>query len=210
MLSKKQCVQAIEIIGDMFPEARCELEHENVFQLLVATILSAQATDVSVNKVTPKLFAAYPSPETLADAPVEGIMTIINSIGLYRNKAKYLSKMAQMLLADYGGEVPQTREELMRLPGVGRKTANVVLSVGFDIPAIAVDTHVERVTKRLKMVPQNANVLEVEQTLMEKLPKELWSIAHHRLIFYGRYRCTARKTDCESCDFILTAVGAIN
>src|SRR5699024_1269891 len=119
MLSKKQCVQAIEMIGDMFPEARCELEHENVFQLLVATILSAQATDVSVNKVTPRLFAAYPTPEALADAPVEEIMTIINSIGLYRNKAKYLSKMAQMLLADYDGKVPRTREELMRLPGVG-------------------------------------------------------------------------------------------
>ncbi|MDE1549069.1 endonuclease III [Jeotgalibaca caeni] len=208
MLTSEQCVQAIEIMGEMFPEAKCELNHQNAFELLVATILSAQATDVSVNKVTPALFQAYPAPEDLANADETEIMAIINSIGLYRNKAKYLRKMAGMLVAEYGGEVPQTREELVRLPGVGRKTANVVLSVAFHIPAIAVDTHVERVTKRLKMVPQEANVLEVEQTLMEKLPSEIWGIAHHRLIFYGRYRCTARKPDCEACDYILRAVGA--
>lgn len=209
MLTKEQSIQAIEIIGEMFPEAKCELEHRNVFELLVATILSAQATDVSVNKATPALFSAFPDPQALAGATMDEVIPLINSIGLYRNKAKYLIKMAQMLLTDFSGNVPRTREELMRLPGVGRKTANVVLSVGFNIPAIAVDTHVERVTKRLKMVPADASVREVEETLMKKLPEELWGIAHHRLIFFGRYRCTARHTNCDSCEMILHTVGAI-
>ena len=207
MLNKEQTVQAIEIMGEMFPEAECELDHRNVFELLCATIMSAQATDISVNKVTPKLFEMYPTSKDLANASIDTVMSLINSIGLYRNKSKYLINMARMLEQDFNGEVPRTRTELMKLPGVGRKTANVVLSVGYDIPAIAVDTHVERVTKRLKIVPEYASVREVENILMEKLPEDLWSIAHHRLIFYGRYRCTARKPDCESCRYILNEVG---
>lgn len=199
LLSKEECREAIELMGEMFPEAQCELVHRNVFELLIATILSAQATDVSVNKVTPLLFAAYPTPFAMLDAEVEDIMEIINSIGLYRMKSKNIKQTCRILVEEYGGEVPHSREELMRLPGVGRKTANVVLSVGFGIPALAVDTHVERVTKRLKMVPQNATVREVEEILMEQLPDSLWSIAHHRMIFFGRYYCTARNPKCVEC-----------
>lgn len=199
LLSKEECIEAIELMGRMFPEARCELVHRNVFELLIATILSAQATDVSVNKVTPRLFAAYPTPHALLDADVAEIMEIINSIGLYRMKSKNIKQTCRILVEEYGGEVPHTREELMRLPGVGRKTANVVLSVGFAIPALAVDTHVERVTKRLKMVPQDATVREVEDILMEQLPASMWGIAHHRMIFFGRYYCTARNPKCVEC-----------
>lgn len=199
MLSKRQCVLAVEWMGEMFPEARCELVHQNVFELLIATILSAQATDVSVNKVTPILFAAYPTPLAIMEADIEAVMAIINSIGLYRMKAKNIKKTCRILVEEYGGEVPNTREELMRLPGVGRKTANVVLSVGFGVPALAVDTHVERVAKRLRMVPKSATVREVEDILMKKLPESMWTDAHHRMIFFGRYRCTARNPNCEAC-----------
>ena len=165
-------------------------------------ILSAQATDVSVNKVTPTLFAAYPTPEALAAAPVEEIIEKIRTIGLYRNKAKNIKACASQLIERFNGQVPRTREELVSLPGVGRKTANVVLGDAFGIPAIAVDTHVERVTKRLRICRLDANVLEVEQTLMKKVPEDLWVKTHHTLIFFGRYHCTARAPKCEVCPLL--------
>lgn len=202
MLSKAKTVEAIEIMGEMFPDAKCELVHQNPFQLLIAVILSAQATDVSVNKATPALFAAYPTPTALAQAPLEDIQVKIKTIGLYRNKAKNIKACAQMLLDRFGGEVPETREELMQLPGVGRKTANVVLGDAFGIPAIAVDTHVERVSKRLRICKQSASVLEIEETLMKKIPKNLWVTAHHRIIFFGRYHCLARNPKCEGCPLL--------
>lgn len=202
MLSKAKTVEALEIMGEMFPDAKCELVHQNPFQLLIAVILSAQATDVSVNKATPALFAAYPTPTALAQAPLEDIQAKIKTIGLYRNKSKNIKACAQMLLDQFGGKVPETREELVLLPGVGRKTANVVLGDAFGIPAIAVDTHVERVSKRLRICKQSASVLEVEETLMKKIPKNLWVTAHHRIIFFGRYHCLARNPKCEGCPLL--------
>jgi endonuclease-3 len=186
----------------MFPDAVGELHSDSPFQLLIAVILSAQATDVSVNKATPALFKAYPTPEALAQAPIEDIIEKIKMIGLYRNKAKNIKACAQMLLDNYDGVVPNSREELIKLPGVGRKTANVVLGDAFGVPAIAVDTHVERVTKRLRICKLNASVTEVEATLMRKIPKDLWVKSHHTLIFFGRYHCTARSPKCEICPLL--------
>lgn len=197
MLSQEKTMEAIEIMYEMFPNAECELKHKNPFELLIAVILSAQATDVSVNKATPGLFAAFPTPEALAAAPVEEIIAKIKTIGLYRNKAKNIKACAQQLLERFNGEVPQTRDELVSLPGVGRKTANVVMGDAFGEPAFAVDTHVERVSKRLRICKLNANVTEVEQTLMRKVPKELWVKTHHTMIFFGRYHCLARAPKCE-------------
>ena len=198
MLSQEKTMEAIEIMYEMFPNAECELKHKNPFELLIAVILSAQATDVSVNKATPGLFAAFPTPEALAAAPVEEIIAKIKTIGLYRNKAKNIKACAQQLLERFNGEVPQTRDELVSLPGVGRKTANVVMGDAFGEPAFAVDTHVERVSKRLRICKLNANVTEVEQTLMRKVPKELWVKTHHTMIFFGRYHCLARAPKCEA------------
>ncbi|MBO0450692.1 endonuclease III [Candidatus Enterococcus murrayae] len=202
MLSKEKTMEAMSRMYQMFPDAVGELHSESPFQLLIAVILSAQATDVSVNKATPALFSAYPTPEALAQAPIDDIISKIKTIGLYRNKAKNIKACAQMLLDDYGGIVPDSREELIKLPGVGRKTANVVLGDAFGEPAIAVDTHVERVTKRLRICKLNASVTEVEATLMRKIPKELWVKSHHTLIFFGRYHCTARSPKCEICPLL--------
>ena len=202
MLSKEKTMEAMSRMYEMFPDAVGELHSESPFQLLIAVILSAQATDVSVNKATPALFAAYPTPEALAQAPIEEIIAKIRTIGLYRNKAKNIKACAQMLLDNYGGVVPNSREELIKLPGVGRKTANVVLGDAFGVPAIAVDTHVERVTKRLRICKLSASVTEVEATLMRKIPKDLWVKSHHTLIFFGRYHCTARAPKCEICPLL--------
>ncbi|AEB29737.1 endonuclease III [Carnobacterium sp. 17-4] len=199
MLPKTQTIQMIEAMGNLFPHATCELVHKNAFELLIAVMLSAQTTDVSVNKITPELFRKYPTPEAFLDAPVEDIMEQLKTIGLYRNKAKFIKGCCRKLIDEFNGMVPNKRSELESLPGVGRKTANVVLSVAFNLPAIAVDTHVERVTKRLGICPPKATVREVEEILMQQLPKELWSIAHHRLIFFGRYQCTARNHDHDIC-----------
>ncbi|WP_192988282.1 endonuclease III [Carnobacterium mobile] len=199
MLSKKKTVEVIEAMGELFPDAKCELTHRNAFELLIAVMLSAQTTDVSVNKITPNLFDRYPTPEAFTTAPLEDIMNAIKTIGLYRNKAKYIKGCCQKLVDEFNGEVPRTRKELESLPGIGRKSANVVLSVAFNVPAIAVDTHVERVTKRLGICPPDATVRQVEEILMKKLPPEMWSIAHHRLIFFGRYQCTARNHDHTVC-----------
>ncbi|MBO0422280.1 endonuclease III [Enterococcus plantarum] len=202
MLSKEKTMEAIEIMYDMFPDAACELTHKSPFQLLIAVILSAQATDVSVNKATPALFAAYPTPEALATAPLEDIIQKIKMIGLYRNKAKNIKACAVQLLDQFDGKVPESREELVSLPGVGRKTANVVMGDAFGEPAIAVDTHVERVSKRLRICKLDANVMEVERTLMRKIPKELWVKTHHTMIFFGRYHCLARNPKCDSCPLL--------
>lgn len=202
MISKEKTMLALEKMYAMFPEAHGELNYETPFQLLIAVILSAQATDVSVNKATPALFEVFPTPETLAEAPLEEITEKIRTIGLFRNKAKNIKACAQQLLEKFDGQVPQTREELILLPGVGRKTANVVLGDAFDIPAIAVDTHVERVSKRLRICKLNANVTEVEETLMRKVPEELWVKTHHTMIFFGRYHCIARSPKCEKCPLL--------
>ena len=202
MLSKTKTIEAVQTMGDLFPDAHCELIHRNAFELLIATILSAQATDVGVNKVTPKLFERFPTPAHLAAAREEAVIECIQSIGLYRSKAKNIRLCAQQLMERFNGEVPKTREELVSLAGVGRKTANVVMSVAFNIPAFAVDTHVERISKRLQICRQKDTVLEVEETLCRKIPKELWSRAHHWMIFFGRYHCIARKPKCHECPLL--------
>lgn len=202
MINKEKTMKAIEIMQQMFPDAHGELQHKNAFELLIAVILSAQATDVSVNKVTPELFKRFPTPQALAVAPLEEIIAKIRTIGLYRNKAKNIKACAEKLLTDFNGEIPKTREELMSLPGVGRKSANVVLGDAFGVPGIAVDTHVERVSKRLRICKLNASVLEVEETLMRKIPKKIWVNAHHTMIFFGRYHCTARAPKCEICPLL--------
>lgn len=202
MLSKIKTIEAVRTMGDLFPDAHCELNHRNAFELLIATILSAQATDVGVNKVTPKLFERFPTPAHLAAASEESVIECIQSLGLYRSKAKNIRLCAQQLMERFDGEVPQTREELVSLAGVGRKTANVVMSVAFNIPAFAVDTHVERISKCLQICRQKDSVLEVEETLCRKIPKELWSRAHHWMIFFGRYHCIARKPKCHECPLL--------
>lgn len=199
LLTSEEATKVIRAMGQLFPEAKAELNHDSPFQLLIAVILSAQTTDVGVNKVTPGLFEAYPTPEALMQAGREDIMEKIKTIGLYRNKAKFIKSCATDIVERFGGEVPQTRKELQSLAGVGRKTANVVMSVAFDEPAIAVDTHVNRISKKFNIAPEDASIRQVENCLMEKLPKDLWSQAHHWLIFFGRYQCPARDHDHEEC-----------
>lgn len=185
MLTKQQIRYCLDEIANMFPNAHCELVHRNPFELLIAVVLSAQCTDALVNKVTKQLFEKYKTPEDYVSVPLEELQQDIRSIGLYRNKAKNIQQLCRILIEQYNGEVPKNRDELMKLPGVGRKTANVVVSVAFGVPAIAVDTHVERVSKRLGICRWKDSVLEVEETLMKKIPKEEWSVTHHRLIFLG-------------------------
>ncbi|QTJ36155.1 endonuclease III [Dolosigranulum pigrum] len=199
LLTSEETTKVIRAMGQLFPEAKAELNHDSPFQLLIAVILSAQTTDVGVNKVTPGLFEAYPTPEALMQADREDIMEKIKTIGLYRNKAKFIKSCATDIVERFGGEVPQTRKELQSLAGVGRKTANVVMSVAFDEPAIAVDTHVNRISKKFNIAPEDASIRQVENCLMEKLPEDLWSQAHHWLIFFGRYQCPARDHDHEEC-----------
>jgi endonuclease III len=189
-------------MGDMFPEAHCELVHSNPFELVIAVALSAQCTDALVNKVTKNLFQKYKRPEDYLQVSLEELQNDIRSIGLFRNKAKNIQKLCRLLLDEYDGVVPQELEELQKLPGVGRKTANVVMSVAFGIPAIAVDTHVERVSKRLGFCRYKDSVLEVENTLMKRVPRDEWSVTHHRLIFFGRYHCKAQNPQCPSCPLL--------
>ena len=202
MLTKKQTIAALDEIAKMFPDAHCELVHDNPFELLIAVVLSAQTTDANVNNVTKTLFRKYKTPEDYVRTPLEELERDIRSIGLYRSKAKNIKKLCETLIEKYNGEVPRTREELMTLAGVGRKTANVVISVAFGVPAIAVDTHVERVSKRLGICRWNDSIREVEETLMKKIPKERWSEAHHQLIFFGRYHCKARSPQCDICPLL--------
>lgn len=198
MINTNYILDELEI---MFPNAECELVHKNAYELVVAVALSAQTTDISVNKITPKLFKSYPTPYDLASADIKEIENHIKSIGLYRNKAKNIKGLAQCLIDLYGGEVPKEMDELILLPGVGRKTANVIMSVCFNIPAIAVDTHVERVSKRLGLAFKNDSVLAVEKKLQKKIKKDRWNKAHHLFIFFGRYKCTARNPQCDGCPF---------
>ena len=202
MLNKTQIRYCLDTMADMYPEAHCELIHDNPFELVIAVALSAQCTDALVNKVTKNLFQKYKTPEDYLSVSLEELQQDIRSIGLYRNKAKNIQKLCQMLLDDYNGKVPEDRDELTKLPGVGRKTANVVVSVAYGIPAIAVDTHVERVSKRLAICRWKDSVLEVEKTLMKKVPMDEWSVTHHRIIFFGRYHCKAQRPQCEECPLL--------
>ena len=189
----------LDTLDQMFPDAHCELNHRNAYELCVAVVLSAQTTDVSVNKATPALFEKYPTAKDLACAKQEDVEQCIKKIGLYRSKAKNIIGLAQYAVEHFDGQIPNTMEQLIQLPGVGRKSANVVLSVCFGIPAFAVDTHVERISKRLGFARKNDTVWDVERKLMKKIPKKDWILTHHRLIFFGRYHCLAKKPNCDIC-----------
>jgi endonuclease-3 len=185
-------------LSELYPDARTELEFTDAFQLLVATMLSAQATDVSVNLATPALFAAYPDAAAMSRAAPEAVEPYIRTIGLFRTKAANLVATSRLLVEKHGGSVPATIAELMELPGVGRKTANVVVSNAFGVPAIAVDTHVGRLSRRLGL-STNTNPDKVEADLMRVIPRQAWVFAHHALILHGRRVCTARAPLCSVC-----------
>jgi endonuclease-3 len=201
-MNQKQMRYALDAIGQMFPDAHCELNHSNPFELTLAVLLSAQCTDETVNKVTASLFVKYRKPEDYLAVPIEELEQDIRRIGLFRNKAKNIQSLCSMILQQYGGQIPQKHEQLVELPGVGRKTANVVVSNAFGVPAIAVDTHVERVAKRLGMAKLADSVLEVEKKLMRLVPRDEWTLTHHRLIFFGRYHCKAQNPKCEICPLL--------
>jgi endonuclease-3 len=186
-------------LSEAYPEAECALEHQSPWELLVATILSAQCTDVRVNMVTPALFAKYPRPEDYLAAPVEELEQDIHSTGFYRNKAKSIRGAAQMLVEQFGGELPRTMEEMLLLPGVARKTANVVLGTAFGLAeGIAVDTHVRRLSGRLGLT-RHDDPDKIERDLMALAPREQWINLSHRLILHGRQVCHARKPSCSAC-----------
>ena len=187
-------------LDKMIPNPKCELNYNRDYELLIATVLSAQCTDKRVNEVTSVLFSNYDI-YGLSKAKKSDVEKIIRSVGTSSRKSDFVIKIAQSLVENYNGVVPNNRDYLESLPGVGRKTCNVVLSNLFDVPAIAVDTHVERVSKRLGIAKRLDNVLTVEKKLMKKIPKELWSRSHHQLVLFGRYICKAKKPECEQCSF---------
>ena len=197
-MNKDKRIEIFTRLRNENPNPETELEYTSPYELLVAVTLSAQTTDVSVNKATRKLFPVANSPAQILALGEEGLKDYIKTIGLFNSKAKNVVKMAELLLERHGGEVPQTRDELVALPGVGRKTANVVLNTAFRQPAMAVDTHIFRVSNRTKIAP-GKNVDEVEARLMRLVPKEFLMDAHHWLILHGRYTCVARKPKCGSC-----------
>ncbi|MBK8216323.1 MAG: endonuclease III [Myxococcales bacterium] len=191
--------ELLAALREAHPDAHCELDHQSPFQLLVATVLSAQTTDVAVNKATPALFAAYPTAERLANASPEAVEEKISTIGMFRQKARNVTKLAKMLVERHGGEVPRTLDELVELPGVGRKTANVVLGVAFGAPeGVVVDTHVQRLAQRLGFTKETEPE-RIEKALCAKLPRDVWDITSHTLIFHGRRVCFARKPACGTC-----------
>ncbi len=199
LLNNEELDLMIEIFEKKYPETETELVHSSPFELLIATILSAQCTDVRVNIVTEKMFKELNTPEDFAALTPEELSPYIKTCGLYKTKSKNIVNACKLLISEFNGIVPQTHKELMSLPGVGRKTANVVLSNAFNIPAIAVDTHVFRVTNRIGIVNAD-DVLKTEKQLMDRLPSEIWSDAHHWFIYHGRRVCKARNPLCENCE----------
>jgi endonuclease-3 len=197
-LTKAGVKDAIAALSEEYPEAGCELEHGDTFQLLVSVVLSAQTTDVSVNKVTPALFAKAPDAIAMAKLPEEEIAEYIRTIGMYKTKSANVRKLSQMLVDEYGGVVPGDYNELVKLPGVGRKTANVVLAEAFGQQRIAVDTHVFRLANRIGFTAEK-DVFATEDALMKAIPEDSWTKMHHALIWHGRRVCHARKPACEGC-----------
>ena len=201
MIKTKQD-RILNTFDEMFPDARCVLNHSNNLELLVAVMLSAQTTDESVNKLTSHLFQKYKTVDYYANASLSELESDLHSIGLYRNKAKNIKAMAVALQARFNGVVPASHDALISLPGVGRKTANVVMAEGFGYPAIAVDTHVERISKRLGFAKPEDTVLTVEKKLMKTIPKNRWIKTHHQMIFFGRYHCKAMSPHCKECPLV--------
>jgi endonuclease-3 len=199
MTKKERYENVIGWFEENRPVVGTELQYMNPFQLLIAVILSAQCTDKRINMITPALFEAYPTPEKLAEATPEEIFEYIKSVSYPNNKSKHLAGMARMLLEDFGGKVPSDIDELQKLPGVGRKTANVIASVVFDKPTMAVDTHVFRVANRIGLTTNSKTPLSTEKELVKYIPEKLIAKAHHWLILHGRYTCTARNPKCGEC-----------
>lgn len=195
---KKKIAEILDKLRTEYPDAECALHHKNTYELIIAVALSAQTTDKSVNKVSSALFTAYPTAEDLEAASQEDVIEYIKTIGMYKTKSKNIIALAKQLCEKHGGQVPEDYDALVELPGVGRKTANVVLSVGFGHQRIAVDTHVFRVSNRIGLVSEK-DVLKTELGLMKALPEDRWSEAHHSLIFHGRNCCSARNPKCEEC-----------
>lgn len=195
---KSRVLKIIQHLKKKYPDAHCALNHENAFQLLIATILSAQCTDERVNMVTPALFKKYPTPQDMAKADVQDIEMLVKSTGFYKNKAKNIKACCQQIVEKFKGEVPQTLEELHSLPGVGRKTANVVLGNVFEIPSMVVDTHVTRLSNRLGFV-KGTDAVKLEFALQKIVPEEEWTMYSHYIIYHGRQICKARNPSCDSC-----------
>ena len=201
MTKKERSKRILDYFHAQQPEITTELEFGSVFQLLCAVVLSAQCTDKRVNMVTPELFRIYPTPQLMAQASAEDIREIISSVSYPNAKADHLARLARKIVNDFNGEVPETLDEMTSLPGVGRKTANVMLAVAFGKAAMPVDTHVFRVSHRLQLVPKSADTPEkVERHLVKLIPAPLLSRAHHWLLLHGRYVCTSRKAHCEKCE----------
>ena len=188
----------VRLLARLYPDAQCALHHENPLQLLIATILSAQCTDARVNMVTPGLFARYPNAKAFATADLRELETAIQSTGFFRNKARNIQECCKQLVAKYRGQVPRTMDELLELPGIGRKTANVVLGNAYDVPGITVDTHVGRLSRRMGLT-RETDANKVERDLMLIIPKKEWTMFSHRMIYHGRQVCYARKPNCEGC-----------
>jgi endonuclease-3 len=201
MMNKENRGKVLDILSKVYGGTKCGLDFTTSFELLISTILSAQCTDKRVNIVTKELYKEYNTPEAMVTLTEEELGEKIRSCGFYKNKSKNILGCCRMLLEKHGGEVPRTMEELIELPGVGRKTANVVLSNAFGVPSIAVDTHVFRLSNRIG-IAKGKNVDEVEQKLMKNIPKEMWSDAHHYLVWHGREICNARKPKCEECPIV--------
>jgi endonuclease-3 len=195
---KARAARVLAVMEALYPQAATELEHRNPFELLIATVLSAQATDASVNRATPALFARYPDALALAQASPEEVEPYIKTIGLYRSKARNIVLLARRLVEQHGGQVPADKAKLRELPGVGWKTATVVLGAAFGVPGIAVDTHLTRLASRLGF-SQQKDPEKIGADLERLFPKEKWVFVHHALILFGRYRCTARKPKCQDC-----------
>lgn len=199
---RARAVEVCERLNRRYGPVECFLDHASPFRLVIAVLLSAQTTDAQVNKVTPELFRRWPTPEAMASATPAEVAEVIKSLGFYKTKAKHAVECAQMIVADYGGEVPADMKELVKLPGVGRKTANIVLNVGYGIvEGIAVDTHVNRIAHRLKLSPKTheKEPLKTEQDLLKILPREYWSQVNHQWISFGREICDARSPRCDVC-----------
>jgi endonuclease III len=197
----KQISPILKLLAAHYPEAHCTLDFTNPLELLVATVLSAQCTDVRVNQVTPAIFKQYPTATAYAEAPLEDLEQAIYTTGFYHQKAKSIKAICQALVAQFGGQVPGSLDELVKLPGIGRKTANVVLGNAFDIPGITVDTHMSRVSQRLGLTKQKDPV-KIEFDLMALVPKERWVKFSHQMIWHGRQVCTAKKPDCPHCPLL--------
>lgn len=191
--------KVLNYLNDMYPDAVCELKYNKDYELLIAVVLSAQTTDKRVNMVTEVLFEKYQTLEDLSKAKIEDIIEIIKPIGTYCKKAEFVCKIANILLNDFNSKIPKTHKQLESLPGVGHKTANVVLGNIYGIPTFAVDTHVSRVTKRLGFVKEYDDVTIIEKKMKRKLDRSIWTKTHHQLVLFGRYNCTARNPKCKDC-----------